>query len=98
MEEYHIIAKLQYMDLVRFFEAHDFTKEVSETVADYLTSCIDFELDLNNYVWNILPFYVQIFNSKEEAIEYRNSNYSKEYWEDCQIYVCENGKVYFEGC
>ena len=97
MSDLSIVAKMEFMDLMRYFKAHDYSEDVSATVADYLTSCVDYELDLNNYVWNVLPFFVVILNSKEEALKYVEENLCCEL-EDCKIYETENGKCYLEWC
>lgn len=88
---------IDYMDLVRLIETTWFGKDNADVVATFLEDCIDFQLDLTNYLWNILPFFVQVFDTMEEAEEYRKNNYEEDYWEDCTIYDTGNG-VYFEGC
>lgn len=90
-------CEIQYDDLVKILKAFDCQEDAS-VVADYLTENIDYTLDLSNYLWNILPFFVQTFESKIDAIEYCKDNYDETYWENCKIYECEDGCTYFEGC
>lgn len=95
MSSFEIIAKMEYMDLIYLLKSTGQDTETAETVADYLTSCIDYEFDLHYYIWNTLLFNVQIFDSKEETERYIEDELtcSKE---DCKIYEAENGKWYLE--
>ena len=95
-DNFTLKCTIQYGDLIRILKAFGY-KDGAETVADYLTENIDYTLDLSNYIWNILPFFVETFNSKEEAIEHRNNNYEKKHWDNCIIHKCVEGSVYFQG-
>lgn len=86
---------MDYMDIVSLLKYHDYDDVVSSTVADYLTSCIEYTLDLNEYIWNTLLFNVQIFDTKEEAKNYIIENLTCPI-DDCVIYKANNGKVYLE--
>ena len=90
-----LTAKISYMELVRLLVAHEHDKVVAETVADYLTSCIDFELNLEGYLWNELLFNTAILDSKEEAIQYIKDNLCCDV-DDCTIFEASNGKCYLE--
>lgn len=68
--------------LIKTFDYDEFTATV---VADYLDECIDYEFDLTYYVWNTLLFYVQVFKTKSEALEYIDNELSVEV-KDCKIY------------
>lgn len=95
MSDFELTAKMEYMDLIYLLKAIGTDEETAETVADYLTSCIDYEFDLHTYIWNTLQFNVQIFDSKEEAERYIEEELSCNK-EDCKIYEAENGKWYLE--
>ena len=90
-----LTARISYMELVRLLKAHEFEDDVAETVADYLTECVEYELDLEHYIWNTLLFNVQVLDSKEESIQYVNDNLCCEL-EDCKVYETGNGKCYLE--
>lgn len=90
-----LTAKISYMELVRLLKAHNHENDVAYTVADYLTSCVDYELDLEYYLWNTLLFNVEIFDSKEEALQYVKENLTVEA-EDCTIYETDNNKCYLQ--
>ena len=95
MSEFELKAKISYTDLVRFIMVFGKREDVAFTVADYLTSCIDYEMDLSFYLWNTLLFNVMIFDSAEEVDEYINNMLSCTK-EDCTIYKAENGKYYLQ--
>ena len=90
-----LTAKISYMELRRLLIAHGYDYKVASTVADYLTSCVDFELNLEQYIWNTLLFNVVILDSKEEALKYVEDNLCCDV-EDCVIYGTENNKWYLE--
>ena len=95
MSEFELKAKISYNDLVKFIMAFGKEEVVAVTVADYLTSCIDYEMDLSFYIWNTLLFNVMIFDSAEEVDEYINNMLSCTK-EDCIIYKAGNGKYYLQ--
>ena len=90
-----LTAKISYMELVRLLKSHEYEDDVAGAVADYLTSCIEYDLDLEYYIWNTLLFNVQILDSKEEALKYIEDNLCCEV-KDCTIYETSNGKCYLE--
>ena len=95
MSEFILTARIEYMDLVRLLKCIGKDTETAETVADYLTSCIEYEFDLSQYIWNTLLFNVQIFDSKEEVEKYIQEELTCSR-KDCKIYEAENGKWYLE--
>lgn len=74
-----------FNDLVRFLKALDFDEFTANVVADYLDECIDFEFDLSGYVWNTLLFSVEVFHTKDEALQYIEDNLGCSV-KDCKIY------------
>ena len=85
-----------YGDLVKIIKAlghDDFTAEV---VADYLDE-LDYDIDLSYYLWNTLLFNVEVFKTKDEALQYIEDNLCCEV-EDCTIHECSGGVtgVYLE--
>lgn len=94
MSEFEITAKLEYMDLIYLLKAIGKDEETAETVADYLTSCIDYEFDLHYYIWNTLLFNVQIFDNLNDAKDYVNDEKLNK--KDVTLYEAENGKWYLE--
>ena len=85
--------KLAYYDLQRLIKALGYDQHTATVVADYLDECIDFELNLTDYLWNVLPYFVHIFKSKKEALEYVKEQKVREY----TLYECENYEgVYLE--
>lgn len=70
-----------------------YDNHVANVVADYLDEQLDF--DLTTYIWNVLPYFVEVFDTKEEALEYiEREEFDVE---ECIIYECENYKgVYLE--
>ena len=94
-DRFTLQCTIQYGDLVKILKAFGY-EESAEIVADYLTENIEYTLDLSNYIWNVLPYNVETFSSKAEAIEHRNNNYDEKHWQNCKIYECEDGTAYFE--
>ena len=91
-----LVVKIGYNELVRLLnEVHKFEETVAYAVADYLTECIEYELDLDNYIWNTLLFNVVILDSKEEALKYIEENLCCNV-DDCKIYETNNHKCYLE--
>lgn len=88
-------AKIGYNDLVKCIQAFDYSEEVSVAIADYLTECIDYEMDLTYYIWNTLLFNVEVLDSKEEALQYIEDNLCVGV-EDCKIYETCNNKCYLQ--
>lgn len=85
--------KLAYYDLQRLIKAFGYDEHTATVVADYLDECIDFEMNLTYYLWNILPYFVHVFKTKAEALEYIENESVSEY----KLYECENYKgVYLE--
>ena len=90
--------KLEYDELERLLQSYDFIDDFEASViADYIDECIDFELDFNQYVWNVVPFsMVCLKGGKEEALKYIEDNLCCDV-EDCIIYECkEVGGTYLE--
>ena len=87
--------KIDYNDLQRIIKALGYDKHTAIVVADYLDECIDYELNLSNYLWNILPYFVQVFKTKTEAEEYIKEELTDS--ADLTLYECKNYQgVYLE--
>lgn len=89
--------KLDYPDLQKVIEAFGYDKHTATVVADYLDECVDYDLDLSHYIWNTLPYNVEVFETKEEAEDYIKDQLSSLTSDDYTIYECKNYKgVYLE--
>lgn len=86
--------KIEYYDLQTILsKGFGYDNHTATVVADYLDE--QFEVDLTAYIWNVLPYFVEVFNTKVEALEYIESNGFN--MEDCVIYECSNyNGVYVE--
>jgi hypothetical protein len=80
---------LQFMDLKIIIKAYGYDEETATIVADYLDE-LDYDVDLSYYIWNTLPFNVEVFKTRKEAEEYVKDNLCCDI-EDCTIYVSNNG-------
>lgn len=88
---------LEYNDLIRIIKAFGYEEHTAIVVADYLDEVVDYDLDLSHYIWNTLPYNVQIFKTKAEAEEYINDQLSDLNSDEYTVFECENYKgVYLE--
>ena len=84
--------KINYPDLIRIIESFGYDNHTATVVADYLDECVDYELDLSHYLWNTLPFNVEIFKTKSEAEKYIKDQLSDLSSDNYTLYECENYK------
>lgn len=91
------LVNLNYDNLVNLIKSYGYDDFTSEMVADYIDECVDYELDFNQWIWNVLPFNVVIIKGdKEDAIKYFNEHIGGNI-EDTTIYVSDFlGGVYLE--
>lgn len=89
--------KINYPDLIRIIKSFGYDNHAATEVADYLDECVDYDLDLTYYIWNILPYNAHIFKTKLEAEEYIKTQLSDLSSDDYTLYECENYKgIYLE--
>ena len=87
---------IRFNDLIKIIKAFGHDDFTAEVVADYLDE-LDYDIDLSYYLWNTLLFNVEVFETKDEALQYIEDNLCCEV-EDCTIYECSDGfkGVYLE--
>lgn len=86
---------IDYTCLEKLLKAYEFDDDVAETVADYLTECIEYPLDIYHYIWNTLLFNVHIFDDKESMDEHIELEQLDR--DDCFIFKSGvTGKYYLE--
>lgn len=89
--------KINYNDLVKIIKSFGYDNLTATVVADYLDECVDYELDLSYYLWNTLPYNVEIFETKSEAEEYIKTQLSDLSSDNYTLYECENfNGIYLE--
>lgn len=89
--------KISYFDLQTIIKAFGYDEHTAIVVADYLDECVDYDLDLTYYIWNILPYNAYIFKTKLEAEKYIKTQLSDLSSDDYTLYECENYKgIYLE--
>lgn len=92
-DEFTLQCNMQWFDVIRLLESYGYGED-SETIADYLTACIDYEINLTDYIGNILPYNVYLFDKKDEIDKYLEDegiDYNSIKW-----YKCDNGTYYVE--
>ena len=94
MDNFELECKINYSELIRLLKAFDYKQDSAETIADYLTECVDYTLDLSNYLWNVLPYFVHLFDDKNEVVDFLHDEGITS--DDCTIYETSNGKFYVQ--
>lgn len=93
-DEFTLQCNMQWFDVVRLLKSYGYDSDNAETVADYLTACIDYEINLTSYIGNILPYYVHIFENKEDMDKYLEDESIG--YDDIKWYKCDNENYYVE--
>lgn len=78
---------LEYYDLERLIKALGYDDFTATVVADYLDEC-SCECNLTGYLWNVLPYMVEVFDKKEDVLKYVNDEGLEE--DDYTLYKCDN--------
>ena len=93
-----VTLTMEYYDLERLLNSYNHVDDFEASIiADYIDECIDFELDFNQYIWNVVPFNMVVLKGgRDEALRYIDENLCCNI-EDCTIYESvELGGVYLE--
>ena len=94
----YITVKISFFELEDLFKCHNYSDDEATVIADYLTECCcDYVKDLRYYIYNTLPSYAVILNSKEECLQYIDEQLSCGV-DDCTIYKACNDLYYLEWC
>lgn len=93
-DEFTVECILEYKEIINILEQHLSDKDTIETVACYLTEAVEYTIQLSRYIWDILPYFVEIFDTKEECLKWIDENYTNYDLDNFIIYECSNGLVY----
>lgn len=85
---------IEWYDVSRLLQFFGYKSNEADIIADYLDNCTT-DYDLTNWIWNVLPYNVQIFDTKKEALEYIDEELDSSH-EECTLYVSDFGGVILE--
>lgn len=93
-DEFTLECTIEYNDLKKILEQHFENEKFIETVTCYLTEVVEYTIQLSRYLWDVLPYFVEVFDTKEECLKWINENYTNADLDNFIIYECSNGLTY----